>query len=120
MSLAFFITALLVVLLLRRQAAVHRVELKRAYARQGRPVPPLKPKVSTLEAGLTVAVGVPLIIFGAWDFYSVVRLPEIPAPDEAAFFPSILLGVGLSLVVVGVRVIRELRKYRSRGGSVKV
>jgi len=130
MILFVFVSAMMVSIVLERQARRHRIQRAAEYQRLAIPVPPPRPKLKRMEAWLNVGLGILLgamsLMFAGTgiEFMDIAkRLPDhastlnnsaLQMIEGGAFF----LASGIALTWLGWKAVRENSRYESGTTSV--
>jgi hypothetical protein len=125
MIITLFLAALAVSLVLNHQARRHRAERSEAYSLLRLPEPPPVPRLKRTEAWLNIALGCLVGAFGGSSAWMMVMrnalVNEHGAPSgliasETEWETAALFGaIGVSLVVMGARALREIRLHEKGG-----
>jgi hypothetical protein len=125
MILLVFVAAMLVSILLDRQARAHRLERAAEYERLGIPIPPRRPKLKRTEAWLNVGLGLLLVglapIFTLGGLQTLRLVESFPGHAADPGFDitqlilqgSFLLASGIALAWLGWKAIREITRFES-------
>ena len=123
MVIVFFIAAIAVSALLEWQERKQRKEMVREFEQLDIPQPERRPKVQLLESWLTVYIGTFMIVFGGLTMLAVLQTLQVltALANLAGTDPQIssslyeililLIGGGAALIVLGVRAVRENKRY---------
>jgi hypothetical protein len=111
MTIAVFVAAVLVSLVLDRQERRHRFHLSLEYEYLGWEMPRLKPRLSRAEAVLSIVVGAVLLVFGCAALYAMLRLESIGEVTGGHYIVAAFLAAGVALITVGWKGLRESREY---------
>ncbi len=123
-----YLAAMGVSITLERQARRQKREIALEYTRLGLPLPPLRPKIQTLEALLNIAIGILMLVPPAQGFWLILHEPFISAHTGAGIpgtpglpgitdFYIVLLAAGLTLVFLGGQALMQniaLRRNNSQ------
>ena len=114
MTLAVFVAAVLVSLVLDRQERRHRFHLSLEYEHLGWEMPRPKPRLSRAEAVLSFVVGAVLLIFGGAALYAMLRLESIGEVTGGHYIVAAFLAAGVALITAGGKAVRENRADRKQ------
>jgi len=114
MTLAVFVAAVLVSLVLDRQERRHRFHLSLEYEHLGWEMPRLKPRLSRAEAVLNIFLGAVLLLFGGAALYTMLNLESIGEETGGQYIVAAFLAAGVALIVVGWKALWEIREYGKR------
>lgn len=109
-----YLTAMGISILLERQAKRQKSQIDLELARLGFPVPPVQPRIQTLEALLNIAIGFVVLVpavQGSWVMFSSPGLVARAGPGMGEFY-SVLLAAGLTLIFLGSKALRQNLIYR--------
>jgi len=110
-----FLSAIIVAMVLDRQAEEQREELEVEYRRLDVPMPAARPKIPFLEALLNIDLGAILVLFALLIFYMISKVPGFFAYRAAWDGAAAFLGAGVALAWLGARAaMRGGRAGRSQ------
>jgi H+/Cl- antiporter ClcA len=122
MSILIYFAAVTVSIILDWQSKRHRFELQMAYLDLGKEMPAPTPKLQTLECWLNIILGVILTILGGLmlkAFFAMLRhFPESPSLRQDWSFPGLIVTVGITLLILGIRALRERARFSRRQASL--
>lgn len=120
MVVVFFIAATAVSALLEWQERKQRKEIAREFEQLGIPQPERQPKVQLLESWLAVYIGFFLVLSGLLTAVAVLQSlgvimaisgTDIDLSSSLYEILILLVGGGAALIVLGVRAVRENKRY---------
>jgi hypothetical protein len=111
MSLMFliYLSAMGVSIALEKQSRRQKAEIALECARHGLTLPPSRPKVQILEALLSIAIGIVMLVPAVLGFWLILYEPFIradTAPGMVDFYIVFLAG-GLTLMFLGGQALRQ-------------
>ena len=112
MLMLVIVAAVLGATVLQRQERRHRFELRWEYERHGMPIPVTPPKIPVLEALLTIVLGVIIGTFGGVLLRMVLGSAATPDMSEQEYAAAFFLSVGVALIILGIRAVRQNVVYR--------
>jgi hypothetical protein len=104
-----YLAAMGVSILLERQKKRQESQIALEFARLGYPVPPVQPRIQTLEALLNIAIGIVMVVPAVQGFGMIFSNPWLMAqtgPGMGEFF-GVLLAAGLTLIFLGSKALRQ-------------
>lgn len=115
-----YLTAMVVSILLERQAKRQKSQIDLELARLGCPLPTGPPGIQILEALLNISIGTVLVVPAVHGFWMIVRSPMLLAQRDPGMgdFYSILLAAGVTLMFLGSKALRQNLLHR-RNASEK-
>jgi hypothetical protein len=104
-----YVTGIGVSIVLERQSKRQKCEIALECARLGLPLPPVRPRIQTLEALLSIAIGIVLLIPAVQGFWMIFSDTWFRAHVEPGFgdFYSVLIAAGVTLIFLGCKALRE-------------
>ena len=114
MTIAVFVAAVLVSLVLDRQERRHRFHLSLEYEYLGWEMPRLKRRLSRAEAVLNIFLGAVLLLFGGAALYAMHNLESIGEATRGQYIVAAFLAAGVVLIVVGWKGLRQKREVQKR------
>lgn len=122
MSILMYFAAVIVSIILNWQSRRHRFELEMLYLDLGKEMPMPTPKLQTLECWLNIILGAISTILGGVmlkAFFGMIRhFPNSPSLRDEWSFPALILTVGITLIILGVRALRERARFsRKQAGA---
>jgi hypothetical protein len=111
-----YLTAMGVSIALERQSRRQKAEIALECAKSGLPLPPSRPKVQALEALLSIAIGLVMLVPALLGFWMIVSVPFIRGNTGQGMidFYIVLLAAGLTLVFLGGKALRQNLTDRRR------
>ena len=110
--LALYISAVVVALVLRHQERRHQTELALLYERLNMSKPSRKPKLHKGESWVHVALGTLLVMLGSLALAANIAVMKvIEVPEGQWEFNAVLLATGMTLFFLGLRSLKENKKY---------
>jgi hypothetical protein len=107
MSLLVLFAGLITALILDRQSRRQIEGIRMACERFGVEVPPVRPRIKKLEAGLNIYIGGFLTLFSALYLLVTLMYLQEKYAAEAATFSALFMGTGAAMTMLGVRALRE-------------
>lgn len=117
MTIAVFVAAVLVSLVLDRQERRHRFHLSLEYEYLGWEMPRSKRRLSRAEAVLNIFLGAALLLFGGAALYAMLNLESIGEATRGQYIVAAFLAGGVALIVVGWKALTENSENRNRRGT---
>jgi hypothetical protein len=114
MTLGVFVAAVLVSLVFDRQERRHRFKVRLEYERLGCEMPAAKPRIPTLESILNIVVGLFFFSMGGILLYTFLVLGSAHGASGEQYIVAFCLAVGIAMIIVGGRALRENVLYRRR------
>ena len=105
MSVAVFVAAIVVSLVLDRQQRKQRLDMKIAFERLGWELPPARPRIQRLEALASIVLGVGSFLFGGLVLHALLDDPAGGAEFGGDYLAALLLAAGIVLVIVGAKAL---------------
>ena len=110
MTLVVLVVAVLVSIVLDRQERRHRFHLSLEYEHLGWEMPVPKRKIPRSEAILKIIMGTGFLVFGGVALYALWLVETIGMPMGGQYIAAAFLALGITLITVGVKGLRESRK----------
>lgn len=109
-----YLAAMGVSIALGRQAKRQRSEIALEYVRLGIPLPPVRPKIQTLEALLNITIGIVMLVPAVLGFWLILREPFIRALTGPGMIDLyiVFLAAGLTLMFLGGQALLQNIMYR--------
>jgi hypothetical protein len=113
MTLGVLVVAVLVSIVLDRQERRHRFHLSLEYEHLGWEMPVPKRRVPRSEAILNIMMGTGFLIFGGIALRALWLVESIGMPMGGHYIAALFFALGIALITLGGRGLRESRKQKS-------